>query len=234
MAYQLNQYGQPVGLDVPDWNGCLRPSGETLSGKYCRLEQVNPALHGDDLYSAYQQAADSRDWTYLSVGPFADRQGFETYLQQMAVSRDPIHYTVIDQQNGKALGTLALMRIDQKNGVIEVGFVTYSPDLKRSRIATEAQFLLMFYALDSLGYRRYEWKCDALNAPSRAAALRLGFQFEGIFRNHVIYKGHTRDTAWFSIIDNDWARLKPAYLTWLNENNFDENGKQKTRLSELI
>lgn len=233
MSYQLNQYDQPIGLDIPNWTGCLRPSGETLNGKYCRLEHVNSEKHGEELYSAYQLATDGRDWTYLSVGPFTEPQQFESYLQQLATSTDPVHYAVIDKQNGKALGTLALMRIDQKNGSIEVGFVVYSPALKHSRIATEAQFLLMSYALGTLGYRRYEWKCDSLNAPSRAAAQRLGFKFEGVFRNHVVYKGHTRDTAWFSIIDSEWPQLKTVFEAWLDESNFDENGRQKVSLSEL-
>lgn len=233
MPHQLNQYDQPIGLDVPGWNGCLRPTGETLTGKYCRLERANPQLHADDLFQAYQAATDERDWTYLSVGPFTDRQEFQRYLQQQSESKDPLHYVVIDRASGKALGTLALMRIDDKNGVVEVGFVIYSPALKHSRIATEAQFLLMSYALDTLGYRRYEWKCDSLNAPSQAAALRLGFQFEGIFRNLVIYKGRTRDTAWFSIINQEWPQLKQAYNAWLSESNFDSQGKQKVSLSQL-
>lgn len=233
MSYQLNQYDQPIGLDIPNWAGCPRPGGETLSGKYCCLEHINPEKHNEELYSAYQLATDGRDWTYLPVGPFTEQQAFEQYLQQLATSTDPIHYAVIDKQSGKALGTLALMRIDQKNGSIEVGFVAYSPALKHSRIATEAQFLLMSYALGALGYRRYEWKCDNFNAPSKAAAQRLRFKFEGIFRNHVVYKGHTRDTAWFSIIDSEWPQLKTAFEAWLDESNFDRNGRQKVSLSGL-
>ena len=233
MAHQLNQYGQPIGLDVPDWRGCSRPSGETLNGKYCRLEHVDPVKHGDSLFEAYQQAVDQRDWTYLAVGPFTDRQEFQRYLELQAQSKDPLHYIVVDRETDKALGTLALMRIDDKNGVVEVGFVIYSPALKHSRIATEAQYLLMSYALGTLGFRRYEWKCDSLNAASRAAALRLGFQFEGIFRNLVIYKGRTRDTAWFSIIDSEWPRLEQAFNIWLSESNFDDEGKQKISLSQL-
>lgn len=233
MAHQLNHYGQPIGLDVADWTGCSRPSGETLSGKYCRLEHVNPQKHAHSLFEAYQQATDQRDWTYLSVGPFSDRQEFQCYLELQSQSKDPLHYIVVDQATNKALGTLALMRIDDKNGVVEVGFVIYSPALKHSRIATEAQYLLMSYALGSLGFRRYEWKCDSLNAASRSAALRLGFQFEGIFRQLVIYKGRTRDTAWFSIIDSEWPHLEQAYDTWLNESNFDSSGKQKISLSQL-
>lgn len=233
MAHQLNHYGQPIGLDVPDWDGCSRPSGETLNGKFCRLEHINPQKHGDSLFEAYQQATDQRDWTYLAVGPFNDRHEFQRYLELQSQSKDPLHYIVVERATGKALGTLALMRIDDKNGVVEVGFVIYSPALKHSRIATEAQYLLMSYALGTLGFRRYEWKCDSLNAASRKAALRLGFQFEGVFRNLVIYKGRTRDTAWFSIIDSEWPRLEQAYNRWLHESNFDHEGKQKTSLSQL-
>ncbi len=229
----MNSYGQPIGVSLPEWTARPYPDGNILQGRYCRLEHIQPQKHADSLYEAYQQTQDGRDWTYLSVGPFNDKASFEHYLQQLALSTDPLHYAVVDQLTGNALGTLALMRIDAANGSIEVGFVIYSSALKHSRIATEAQFLLMEYAFEKLGYRRYEWKCDSLNAPSRSAALRLGFQFEGIFRYSTVYKGRSRDTAWFSIISDEWSNLKQAYVTWLDESNFDEYGRQRIRLSQL-
>ncbi|WP_018150875.1 GNAT family N-acetyltransferase [Leeia oryzae] len=234
MKHQLNAYGQPIGLDVPHWTPRPYPSGDTLQGRYCRLEHVDLVRHGDDLFAAYQAATDGRDWTYIPVGPFTDRALFAQHLQTIQASKDPLHYAVIDQQSGKALGTLSLMRIDPQNGVIEVGFVVYSPALKHTRIATEAQYLLMAYAFDTLGYRRYEWKCDALNAPSRVAAERLGFRFEGVFRNASIYKGRSRDTAWYSITDAEWPAVRHALCQWLDAANFDATGKQKQGLSLLM
>lgn len=233
MQPHINAYNQPVGHPLPDWTPRQLPVSSPLSGQYCVLEQVIPARHGDALYAAYERTGDDRDWTYLSVGPFNERAAFDQYLDKLHTSTDPLHFAVIDRASGKAVGTIALMRIDVSNGVIEIGFVVYSAALKQSRIATEAQFLLMQYAFDSLGYRRYEWKCDSLNAPSRAAAMRLGFTFEGIFRNAIVYKGRTRDTAWFSITDTDWKKLKPAYTAWLSPGNFDAAGVQQTRLSTL-
>ena len=140
---------------------------------------------------------------------------------------------MVDRTTGKAVGTLALMRMDPGNGVIEVGHVTFSPKLQRTALSTEAQYLLMRRVFDELGYRRYEWKCDSLNAPSRATAQRLGFQFEGIFRQAVVYKGRTRDTAWFSIIDSEWPARRAAFERWLAPENFDENGVQRRRLGEM-
>jgi len=152
----------------------------------------------------------------------------------MAASKDPLHYAVIDLATGKPVGTLALMRIDPANGVIEVGHVTYSPRLKRTRIATDAMCLLMSEVFDKLGYRRFEWKCDSLNEPSRSAALRYGFTFEGIFRQAIVYRERNRDTAWFSIIDSEWPALRECYKQWLDAGNFDAQGLQVKKLAELI
>lgn len=233
MTQQTNDYGQPVGQSLSGWTARDFPTATVLNGQYCRLEKIDFCQHVEDLFNAYQSADNGQDWTYLSVGPFDNRQDFDRYIQQLVVSEDPRHYAVIDNLSGKALGTLALMRIDRNNGVVEVGFVVYSPLLKQTRIATEAQYLLMAYAFDKLGYRRYEWKCDALNAPSRAAALRLGFRYEGLFRNAVVYKGRSRDTAWFSIVEAEWPDLKRAYTRWLSTENFDEKGQQRIKLAEL-
>ena len=164
----------------------------------------------------------------------ADFAAFREYLAKAAASSDPFHYAVIDRASGKAVGTFALMRIEPAHGVIEVGSVTFSPRLKQTPLSTEAQYLLMRYVFDDLGYRRYEWKCDSLNAASRAAALRYGFQFEGIFRQAVVYKGRSRDTAWFSMLDGEWPAIKRGFEQWLDPRNFDAAGAQRRKLAELI
>ncbi|GAC1326213.1 MAG: GNAT family protein [Collimonas sp.] len=233
MSTILNPYQQPVGAPVPGWSARAKPPRNVIEGRYCRLEPLDPQRHAADLYAAYSKAPDDRDWTYLSVGPFADAASYRDYAERAAASLDPLHYAVIERKTGRAVGTLALMRIDPANGVIEVGFVTFSPLLKRTPVSTEAQFLLMKHAFDQLGYRRYEWKCDSLNAPSRQAAERLGFQFEGIFRQAVVYKGRNRDTAWFSIVDREWPALRAAFERWLAPENFDAQGQQLASLAEL-
>ncbi len=233
MTSILNPYQQPIGAAVPGWTPRARPPRQPIEGRYCRLEALDPQRHAAELYEAYSQAADERDWTYLSTGPFADAAGYLEYAERAAASTDPLHYAVIERKSGKAVGTLALMRIDPANGVIEVGFVTFSPLLKRTPVSSEAQYLLMKHVFDELGYRRYEWKCDSLNAPSRQAAARLGFQFEGIFRQAVVYKGRNRDTAWFAIIDREWPALRTAFETWLAPENFDAQGQQRLSLTQI-
>jgi RimJ/RimL family protein N-acetyltransferase len=231
---RTNEFGQPIGAAVAGWQGAQKPDGSPLAGRYCRLERIDVERHARELYDAYGEAADARDWTYLSVGPFDSFDACCAHLTRIAAAADPFHYTVIDVATGRAVGTLALMRIDAANGVIEVGFVTFSPLLQKTRAATEAIFLLMRYALDTLGYRRFEWKCDSLNAPSRAAALRFGFTFEGIFRQAIVYRGRNRDTAWFSIIDSEWPAIRAGFDTWLAPANFDAHGLQQRKLAELI
>lgn len=228
-----NQFGQPIGPDVVGWSSRPRPQRTDMVGRYCRLEPVNSERHGKDLFCAYQQAPDTRDWTYL----FPDRpdtpQAFHAYLAKLETSEDPLHFTIIDTSTQQAVGTAALMRIEPTHGVIEVGSITFSPLLKKTRAATESMFLMMRRSFDELGYRRYEWKCDSLNAPSRSAALRYGFTFEGIFRQAVVYKGRSRDTAWYSIIDSEWPRIRAAFEAWLDPANFSSDGKQKRRLGDL-
>ena len=233
MEPRRNAFEQPIGVPVPDWKGAQAPGREPLVGSYCRIEPVDVERHAADLYEAYSSAPDGRDWTYLTVGPFESVAAYREHLTRMAASPDPLHYAVIDLATGKAVGTLALMRIDRANGVIEVGHVTYSTRLKRTRIATEAMFLLMNHIFDDLGYRRFEWKCDARNEPSRNAALRFGFTFEGIFRGHMVVKGRNRDTAWFAIVDSDWPRIKAGMEAWLARENFNADGTQKAGLRDL-
>ncbi|MDF2825514.1 MAG: hypothetical protein K0R68_2922, partial [Mycobacterium sp.] len=195
-------------------------------GRYCALESLDPARHADSLYAAYAAAADVRDWTYLSFGPFGTPKSYRDWVDAAASSRDPRHYACIDSTTGRALGTLSLMRQDAANGAVEVGNVVFSRALQRTPISTEAQFLLMRHVFEDLGYRRYEWKCDSLNEPSRRAAVRLGFTYEGTFRHAVVYKGRNRDTAWYAMTDNDWPRVMAAFERWLSPDNFDAQGAQ--------
>ncbi len=233
MSQNYNQYGQAIGEALVNWSARSLPGDVTLQGAFCHLEPLDVARHASDLYEAYRSATDGRDWTYMFVGPFKDEGEYRQYAEKAARSTDPKHYAVIDNVLGKAVGTLALMRVDPGNGAIEVGNVAFSPLLKQKPASTEAQFLLMQYVFDVLQYRRYEWKCDSLNAPSRKAADRLGFTFEGVFRQAVIYKGRSRDTAWFSIIDSEWPALKATFLAWLSAENFGSDGKQLRTLAEI-
>jgi RimJ/RimL family protein N-acetyltransferase len=203
-----------------------------MAGRYARVEPVDVAQHSTGLFAAYSEAPDGRDWTYLPIERPEDEQTFRTYLMALAASEDPLHHTIIDSASGRALGTAAFMRIEPAHGVIEVGCITFSQALKRTRVATEAMYLMMRRAFDELGYRRYEWKCDSLNAPSRAAARRYGFTFEGVFRKAIIYKGRSRDTAWYSITDDEWPTVRSALETWLQPGNFDA-GRQRRSLAAV-
>lgn len=225
-----NPYQQPIGVSV-NWHPREWPQRVVLQGRTCRLEPLNPSIHGPQLYKAYSSACDARDWTYLPYGPFDTAEQFAVHCAALANSSDPMHWAVIDLNSGLAVGSLSLMRIDAKNGVIEVGHVVFSALLQGTIMSTEAQFLLMQYVFDELGYRRYEWKCDALNQPSRKTAERLGFSFEGVFRQAIVYKGRNRDTAWYSIIDSEWPQRRDAFLRWLSPLNFDANGLQIKRLT---
>lgn len=232
MNYLVNEYEQPVGQPMPEWTVRPRPQRRSIDGRYCKLEALEPR-RARELFDAYGTAADGRDWTYMVMGPFSELSAFQQYIEKAAASEDPLHYAVIDRRTGRAVGTLALMRMDPANGVIEVGSVMFSPMLKRTPISTEAQYLLMKYVFDELGYRRYEWKCDSFNAPSRTTAQRLGFQFEGVFRQAMLYKGRSRDTAWFSIIDSEWPSICSSFEDWLDPSNFDPRGVQRQSLTDL-
>lgn len=229
---RYNDYQQPIGDALPDYRAGEAPSVDCLQGRYCRLEKLDAERHGNDLYEVYGPEAPEPSFTYLSLNPVADRAELETLLKRMEESTDPYYLAVIDQ-DGRAVGTLALMRINPAHRVIEVGSVTYGERLKRTRAATEVQYLLAQYVFETLHYRRYEWKCDALNEPSRRAAERLGFTYEGTFRQAVVYKGRNRDTAWYSMLDTEWEQRKNRLLQWLDPKNFDAHGQQRTSLREI-
>ena len=233
MATMQNEYGQLIGEALPSWKKRALPPRIVIEGRFCRVEPLSAKRHAASLHAAYSRAPDGRAWTYMSVGPFADADAYRHWAEAAARSADPLHYAVVDRTTGDALGTLALMRIDAANGVIEVGCVAFSPAMQRTPLSTEAHYLLMKLAFDELGYRRYEWKCDSLNAPSRQAAQRLGFAFEGTFRQAMVYKGRSRDTAWFSIVDGEWPAVRAAFEAWLAPANFDAQGQQRRTLAEL-
>jgi len=222
---QFNQFGQPVGDELIDWQPRPHPERVELNGRYCTLTPLRPE-HAAALFAAYQLAEDTRSWTWLLREPDANVEAFTEWVESVCALSDPIHFAVIDNQTQAPVGTLALMRIDPKNGVVEVGHVHFSPLLSRTPMSTEAQYLLMRYVFEVLGYRRVEWKCNSLNEPSRRAALRLGFQYEGRFRQALVTKGHNRDTDWFSIIDKEWETLDRAFQNWLAADNFSADGKQ--------
>lgn len=217
---------QPVGPAV-DATPALKPAAVTLRGRCGVIEKFEPAKHAESLWDAI--AGDDELWTYMWYGPFAARADFDKFAEVLAKREDPFAYAIIDNSSN-VLGVATLMEIRPANRVIEVGGIFYAKALRHTPLATEAQFLLMRYAFEELRYRRYEWKCDSLNAPSRRAAERFGFTFEGIFRQHMIIKGRNRDTAWFAIVDSEWPKLKRAFEAWLAPENFDAQGRQKNKL----
>ena len=232
MAAVLNALGQPIGFAVEGWTPPPRPPREPMQGRYCRVEPVDIARHAADLYASNRAATDPRDWTYLAYGPFESLEGYRAWMERVCLSDDPLFHAIIDSATGKAVGVAGYLRIEPASGSIEVGHINYSPLLQRTPAATEAMYLMMQRAF-ALGYRRYEWKCDALNARSRAAAQRYGLSFEGIFRQATVYKGRNRDTAWYAAIDQEWPALQAAFLQWLDPANFDQSGRQRVRLADL-
>lgn len=227
----LNAYGQPVGPPLPGWTPRPLPPAAPMVGRYCRLERADADRHAAELFAAYAEAPDDRDWTYLPVERPADASSYAAWLRQAAAQADPFFHAIVDAATGRASGVASYLRIDPANGSIEVGHINLAPRLQRTRAATEAMFLMMRRAFDELGYRRYEWKCDSLNAPSRAAAARYGFRFEGVFRQAIVYKERSRDTAWFSITDAEWLQVRAAFERWLDPANFDDAGQQRAPLA---
>ncbi|CAJ1928764.1 hypothetical protein CKOHBEJN_03892 [Aeromonas hydrophila] len=227
----LNEFGQPVGAPLPDWRGAEFPPRRSLNGWDCRLEPLDPERHGPGLWQAF--SADSGAmWTYLTTGPYATEADMLVWLRECAAKTDPQFCTIFDEHGEQPLGLASYLRIDPLAGSIEVGWLHFSPALQRSRLATAAMALMMANAF-ALGYRRYEWKCNAFNHPSWQAALRLGFSYEGTFRQSRVDKGRTRDTAWFSVIDSEWPALQACFARWLAPDNFDAQGHQRLRLSTL-
>lgn len=227
---EYNEFNQPIGEKVDAFQVPIFPNALSIEGRYCRLEKLKPK-HGEGLYTHFGTVEDLPNWTYLPDEQPQDLEAFQVYLNKKVETKDPYFFAIIDKQTEQAVGIIALLRIDQSNGSIEVGHIHYANILKRTRIATEVQFLLARYVFETLGYRRYEWKCDALNKPSIKAAKRLGFKYEGVFRNHKVYKARNRDTCWLSIIDREWPIYKQQYEKWVDEKNFDELGNQIHRLS---
>ncbi|MEL6280357.1 MAG: GNAT family protein [Pseudomonadota bacterium] len=219
-----------LGAPVPNWSPPPFPGRSTLQGRYCRLEPLDPARHAQGLFDAWE--GDDALWDYMPIGPFATAAEYRVFADQVSAGADPQFYAVCDLDTGAPLGQASYLRIAPEAGSIEVGWICFSPRLKRSRLATEAMYLMMKNAFD-LGYRRYEWKCNALNAASRRAAQRFGFSFEGVFRQATVSKGRNRDTAWYATIDSEWPALNSAFEQWLDPANFDAAGRQYRALSTL-
>ncbi len=232
MTEFVNALGQPIGPSVAGWTERPRPPRTLIEGRYARIEPLS-LDHAAELHAANAADTTGGMWTYMGYGPFASLDDYRQWVTTIGSGDDPLFHTIFDKATGKASGVASLMRIDTKNGVVETGHIAYAPALQKTRAATEFVYLLMRRVFDELGYRRYEWKCDAANAPSRRAAERLGFTFEGVFRQAMIYKGRNRDTAWFSIIDKEWPKLKTAYEAWLDPANFDAEGRQRQALGGL-
>lgn len=220
--------------DLSGWSGAEEPQRIVLDGRYTRLEPLDIARHEDDLFAASSAPGAEDRFRYLFERAPRDRDTFHGWMEKTCASADPLAFAVVDKRTGRAGGRQALMRIVPAHGVIEVGSILWGPAIARTRIATEALYLFAEYVFERLGYRRLEWKCNALNAASRRAALRFGFQYEGIFRQHMVVKGQSRDTAWFAMTDADWPSCKTAYLTWLDPDNFDSSGFQKSKLSATM
>ena len=220
--------------DLSRWTARPRPDGSPLDGRWCRLEKLDPARHGDDLYASAIAAGSDDRFRYLPDGPPSDRAEYDQWLARAAQSSDPLYYAVIDRATGRAEGRQTLMRITPEYGVIEIGNILWGPAIARTRVATEALYLFARYSFDALGYRRFEWKCNASNAPSRRAADRFGFAFEGIFRKHMVVKGENRDTAWYAMTDDDWPRIRAGMERWLDPSNFHADGRQKMSLKEAF
>ena len=229
-----NSLNQPIGFPLDDWQACEHPRGSHLQGRLCALEPIDRDRHSLELFEAFSHDPDDHNWTYLPYGPFASLAELKSWIDATCLDDDPCFFTIIDLDSGKAVGVASFLRIVPASGVIEVGHIHFSPLIQGSAISTEAMYLMMKLVFEDLGYRRYEWKCDALNAPSCTAAKRLGFEFEGIFRQATMYKQRNRDTAWYSIIDKEWPVIKKVFEKWLSSDNFDDDGKQLTSLSKKM
>jgi RimJ/RimL family protein N-acetyltransferase len=235
VSVRLNAFKQPIGEPVPEWTTptpVARSHASRMKGRFCRLEALESSRHAADLFAANRRDVDGRMWTYMPYGPFDTQAAYAGWVDAVAAEDDPLFFAIVDAAIGSATGVASFLRIDPPAGSIEVGHIAYSPLLQRTPAATEAMFLMMRLAFE-LGYRRYEWKCDALNAGSRRAAQRLGLSYEGIFRQARVYKDRNRDTAWFAAIDKEWPQLERAFEQWLAPANFDSEGRQRVSLRGL-
>jgi RimJ/RimL family protein N-acetyltransferase len=217
---------------LSDWHPRTRPTRVRLEGAFCRLEPLDPGLHGTDLFTASMAPGAEERFRYLFDTP-SDRPGFDQWIAQAAASEESLFFGVVDSATRRCEGRQALMRITPEHGVIEIGSILWGPAIARTRVATEALFLHARYVFEELGYRRFEWKCNARNEPSMRAALRFGFKYEGTFRQHMVHKGQNRDTAWFGMLDKDWPAIRKGFERWLQPTNFDRRGGQKDRLEDL-
>ena len=228
---KTNEFGQVIGEAVPGFTPGGLPTATSIEGRYTRLEKLKES-HKEALYAVYGPDTPAQMWTYLAGSSVVNEVEWDELFERLLRDSSKFYYVILDKNTQKALGTFALMRLDTANRVVEIGSVTYLPELQRTRIATEAQYLMARYVFEEMGYRRYEWKCDALNEPSKCAAKRLGFTYEGRFRQAVVYKGRTRDTDWYSMIDQEWPKLKKRFEKWLLPENFNEEGVQYRSLSQ--
>ena len=227
-----NKYNQPIGKPLNDFKPCQKPSSKMLDGNYCCLEKINANKHSEDLFNECNN--DEKAWTYVHENQFQNLNSFKNYIKECEKSTDPYTYAIIDKKTNKTVGRIAYMRIKENIGSIEIGRVLFSKKMRKSCIGTEAVYLLLCEVFEKLKYRRCEWKCDSLNEASRNAAIRYGFTYEGTFRNAMVQKGRSRDTAWYSIIDSEWQILKSAFECWLSEDNFTDDEKQIKSLSTFM
>ena len=230
MTQRANELGLPIGPAVKDWQPCNPPPHAALHGRYCDVVPLSLDEHASDLHAANLQDEENRIWVYLGYGPFETLDQYRQWLQENCTGGDPLFYAVVDKVTGKAGGVASYLRIDLAMGSIEVGHINLAPPLQRTIAATEAMYLMMRHVFDDLGYRRYEWKCDALNARSCRAAVRLGFIYEGTFRQAMVYNKRNRDSAWYSIIDKEWPTIRDGFEAWLDAGNFDSEGNQHNKL----
>jgi len=216
-----------------DWTPAKSPARAPIVGSTVRLEPIDPARHAEPLFAASHDGDADLLFRHLAYGPFASQEAFKAWLDGCAASTDPLFFAILDSETATPQGMASLMRIAPEHGVIEIGHIWFAPRLQRTRLATEAIYVMSKHAFDDLGYRRLEWKCDALNERSRRAAERFGFTFEGVFRQHLVVKGRNRDTAWFSILDGEWPAVRSAFEAWLRPDNFDEAGRQRRSLADF-
>jgi RimJ/RimL family protein N-acetyltransferase len=229
-------YPRPLsGAKVEHLPSALIPARAVLIGRYVTLEPLDAARHAGDLFEAsHGSEAALRTWDYLPWGPWNSEEEYTNVLRQQTARHDQIYYAICPVADGKACGQASFLDIQPEQGVIEIGSIWFGLTLRRTRSATEAMYLMLRCAMDDLGYRRMQWRCNALNTASRAAARRLGFRFEGIFHNHMIFKGRNRDSAWYSILDDEWPEVREIMERWLAPSNFDQDGRAKTSLAVLM